>query len=53
MLTGYKTYICAALMVILAGLHALNYINDSVYQTLVGLVGAGGLAGLRAAVSGK
>lgn len=51
MLSGYKTYICAALLVVIAGLHAMGYINQTVFETLIGLVSGGGLAALRAAVS--
>lgn len=48
-LKGYRTYISAACLVIAAGLHALGYISDSVYETLQGLLLGGGLAALRAA----
>ena len=53
MLKGYKTYGFAILIAGLAAAHYLGYINDAAYQTLVGVFGAGGLAALRAGVSGK
>ncbi len=46
---GYKTYLCAAAIAALAAVHYLGFINDTAYQTMVGLFGAGGLAALRAA----
>jgi hypothetical protein len=49
MFEGYRTYICAALMVVAAGLHALGYFDDALYQTFIGLFGGAGLAALRAA----
>ena len=36
-----------AAMVLLAGLHAQGYLNDSTYQSLQGLLTGGGLAFLR------
>jgi hypothetical protein len=33
-LSGKKTYLIAAAMVILAGLHAEGYISDSLFETL-------------------
>ena len=50
-LSGYKTYICAAAIGVLTGLHYAGVIDQTLYQTLVGLFGAGGLASLRAGVS--
>lgn len=50
MLIGYRTYISALAIGVLAGLHALGIVGDSTYQTLLAVVGAGGLASLRAAV---
>ena len=47
-LTGYRTYICGFLLVIAAGLHALGYVSDSIYETLQGILLGGGLAALRA-----
>ena len=46
-LAGSKPYYVAAAMVVLAGLHAQGYLNDSTYQTLQGLLTGGGLAFLR------
>ena len=46
---GYRTYLCAAGLVVMAGLHALGYISDSLYTTLLALLNGGGLAALRAA----
>ncbi len=53
MLKNYKTYICAALMVIVAGLHAKGYITDATFKLLEVIFAGGGLAALRLAVSGK
>jgi len=44
MLKGYKTYIIAALISVLAGLHAMGYIDEATYQTLLALLAAGGAA---------
>lgn len=49
---GYRTYLVGAVMVILAGLKALGYITEPVYQTLMGLLTGAGLAALRAAITG-
>ena len=48
-LTGYKTYICAAILVIAAGLHSFQIIDDAAYQTILGVFGGAGLAALRLA----
>jgi len=53
MLSGYKSYLVAAAMVVLAGLHAQGYINDSLFVTLQGVLLGGGVAALRSAISGK
>lgn len=50
-LKGWKTYLVAAGVVIVAGLHATGYIDDAVYTLLMGLLGAGGLSTMRAAVA--
>jgi hypothetical protein len=42
-LKGYKTYIIAALTAALTLLRALGYIDEATYQTLLALLGAGGL----------
>lgn len=49
-LSGKKTYILAAIAGLLTVAHALGWITSEVYQTLMGLVGAGGLATLRQGV---
>lgn len=51
MLKGYKTYIIAALIAILAGLKAMGYIDEATYQTLLALLGAGGLSTVAAKIS--
>lgn len=51
MLQGYKTYIIAALIAILAGLKAMGYIDETTYQTLIALLGAGGLTTVAARIS--
>ena len=50
MLTGKKTYLSAAGIAAVTVMHSLGYLNDEAFQVLVGLLGAGGLAALRAAV---
>jgi len=50
MLKGYKTYIIAALIAVLAGLHAMGYIDEATYQTLIALLGAGGLSTVAAKI---
>ena len=50
MLRGYRTYLVAALMVILSGLQAQGYVTDTLYTTLQGILLGGGLAALRAGV---
>lgn len=50
MLQGYKTYIIAALVATLAALHALGYIDEATYQTLLALLGAGGLSTVAAKI---
>lgn len=50
MLAGYKTYIIAALVAILAGLHAMGYIDEATYQTLLALLAAGGTATVAAKI---
>ena len=51
MFKGYKSYVIAALLVIVAGLHAQGYITDSLYTTLQGVLLGGGIATLRAGIS--
>ena len=51
MLAGYKTYIIAGIIAVLAGLHAMGYIDEATYQTLLALLGAGGLSTVAAKIS--
>lgn len=46
-LKGKKTFIAAAVMVILSGLKASGYIDESTYQLCMGIAGALGLTFLR------
>lgn len=46
-LKGIKTYLVAAAVGVLAVLQHLGYVDASMYATLLGLLGAGGLAALR------
>lgn len=48
-LKGKKTYLCAAGVGIVAVLVYLGVIDNQIADVLYGLLGAGGLAGLRAA----
>lgn len=50
MLQGYRTYLAALAIGVAAAAHYLGYLNDVVYQSLLGILGGGGLAALRAAV---
>lgn len=50
-LKGKKTYLVAAAMVIVAGLHALGYIDEATFRALQGILLGGGLAALRAGVN--
>ena len=51
MLAGYKSYIIAALIAVLAGLHAMGYIDEATYQTLLALLGAGAIGAVSAKVN--
>ena len=51
MLTGYKTYIVAAAMAAATAAKALGWIDEAVFQTVMGLLGASGVATLRAGVA--
>ena len=51
MLAGYKSYIIAALIAVLAGLHAMGYIDEATYQTLLALLGAGAIGTVSAKVN--
>lgn len=48
-LKGKRTYICAIAIALLSAANYLGWIDQASYQTLLGLFGAGGLFGLRAA----
>jgi hypothetical protein len=50
-LVGHKTYILAAIGAIITFAYSLGWIDTTVYQVLIGLVGSGGLATLRSAVA--
>lgn len=49
-LNGYKTYIAAALVIVLSGLKATGKIDENTFQILIGLAGSLGLIGLRSAM---
>lgn len=51
LLTGNKTYLCALAAGVVQVAHSLGWIDDAVYQTIFGLLSAGGLAALRAGVT--
>ncbi len=48
-LKGNRTYIVAILVAVVTAAHQLGKIDTTLYTTLLGLLGAGGLATLRAA----
>lgn len=50
-LNGWRTYICAALLIGLSVAHSLGYISTSLYDILLPVIGGGGLAALRSAVT--
>ena len=50
-LDGKKSYLLAIAAGLLTMAHSLGWLGDGTYQTLMGLVGAGGLAALRAGVT--
>ena len=50
-LAGKKTYLVALAMVLLSFAHSMDWIDDTTYQTLLGLLGGAGLATLRAGVT--
>lgn len=50
MLQGYRTYICAAGVALVTAAHFMGWITTEQATALYGLLGAGGLASLRAAV---
>jgi len=49
-LPGYKTYIVAALMGLLAVAKFLGYVDDATYAALIAALTGGGLAALRRGV---
>lgn len=51
MMKGYKTYLCAAIAVVVLGLNAAGVIPDTVRTMLLELCGFGGIAALRSAIS--
>ncbi len=50
-MNGKKTYICAGLLALATFAQALGWIDSTLYQATLGLLGAGGLAALRAGVT--
>lgn len=50
-LKGKKTYLIAMAIGALTALKALGFIDEATYQTILGLLGAGGLMTLRAGVT--
>ena len=50
-LNGWKTYICAAALIGLSVAHNLGYISNNLYEILLPILGGGGLAALRSAVT--
>lgn len=51
MLSGYKTYIVAILTAAVTLLHSLGYIDDTLFQTLLALLGAGALGTVSAKIN--
>ena len=51
MLDGKKTYISAIVLALVTFAKAMSWIDQSSYELLLGVVGAGGLAALRAGVT--
>lgn len=51
MLPGYKTYLAAFCLCVATGAKALGWIDESQYQTIMAILGALGLAFLRAGVT--
>jgi len=50
MLSGYKTYICVAIGLVLACLRGLDLIDPEYYMVLLGLVCFGSVGAVRAAI---
>ena len=51
MLSGYKTYICSALIVVFAILYVTNVIDMEVFLKLLGIFGGLGLISMRQAIA--
>lgn len=51
MLSGSRSYLVAAAVAAVTVAYTLGYIDEKMYQSLLGLLGAGGLAAVRAAIS--
>ena len=49
-LKGKRTYICAALMILIGGLYQQGFLSEELFKTLEAIVLGGGLAALRAGV---
>jgi len=50
-MNGHKTYIMAGLIGLATVAKTLGWIDNTVYEIVLGLLGAGGLAALRAGVA--
>ena len=50
-LNGWKTYVCAVALIGLSAAHSLGYISNDLYDILLPILGGGGLAALRSAVT--
>ena len=50
MLKGYLTYICAGIGGITTGLHMAGFITTDIYNSIMGLIGAGAAYGIRRAL---
>lgn len=50
-MNGKKTYICAGALALATFAKAMGWIDETIFQALLGLAGAGGLAALRAGVT--
>jgi hypothetical protein len=51
MLSGKKTYLVAAIGIVMTGLLGLGYITQAQYDTIMGILASLGLAFLRAGVT--
>ena len=49
-LQGYRTYICAGLLALNTFALAMGFIDQGLHDTLLGLLGSGGLIALRLAI---